>query len=942
MALLDNAVRMRSTVFRGITDGYSAEKLSQQLAALDADGDRHMQALRDLVAKAGISVKVEPIGQNKHDYVTILDGMIRRSLRNRDASSAATERLADFDMKHENLRTLLVAALNRAEGQFNAGKDAAKAQAQTGTATVDQLGELVSNLLTEVYPILQGVGTLMQRVEQLDETAKLIVAQTDPGGLADAEKTIEGTFGTVDSVLAQLAGHLHAADDQAMVADIGRAAAELKAATLGPDGLLAKRRAALVANAEIANERAALASIERSYAGMLDEMEGAVRNLNVDARRHAEGTILQARTIVAASIVLTILLGLVFGYLLADRITSPLMRLTRHVVGIRQNGELSLLAPNETTERTDEIGALSRSFNLMIVELAEARKRLIAWSKEEINRQYERLNVAINNMPQGLCMFDRDQKLIICNRHYAEIYGLKPEQTTPGTPLSEILKQRVAVGGCPDNDEGYVEKRLQAVAERKPFYIVNELRDGHTIAVSQIPMANGGWLATHEDITERRKAEAQIAFLAHHDALTRLPNRVRFREEMDKALHRVARGEMLSILCLDLDHFKEVNDTLGHPVGDALLQAVSARIRQCVRPTDTIARLGGDEFALLQAGVDQPAAATALAARLIKEIREPFDIQGHQVIVGASIGIAVAPQDGQDPDSLLKNADLALYRAKEDGRGTYRFFESSMDAKMQLRRTLELDLRKALALKEFELFYQPLVNLQSGEISGCEALLRWHHPERGLVAPATFIPLAEEIGLIGLIGSWTLKQACSEAATWPSHIKIAVNLSPVQFKNGTVVLDVISALGASGLAANRLELEITETVLMQDTDATVETLNQLRELGVRISMDDFGTGYSSLGYLRKFPFDKIKIDQSFIHDLSDKPDSVAIVRAVTGLGSSLGMCTTAEGVETEEQLERLRSEGCTEVQGYLFSRPKPAAEIGLLLAGNGSGREEAA
>jgi predicted signal transduction protein with EAL and GGDEF domain len=316
---------------------------------------------------------------------------------------------------------------------------------------------------------------------------------------------------------------------------------------------------------------------------------------------------------------------------------------------------------------------------------------------------------------------------------------------------------------------------------------------------------------------------------------------------------------------------------------------------------------------------------------LIETMNEPFDINGHQVMVGASVGIAVAPQDGPDSDRLLKNADMALYRAKEDGRGTYRFFETEMDARMQARRTLDLELRKAVALEQFEVFYQPLINIASNQISGFEALLRWRHPERGLVAPMEFIPLAEEIGLIGRIGAWVLKQACTEAMNWPDGLRIAVNLSPIQFKSGTIVLDVLAALGKSGLPACRLELEITETLLLNDTEATLSTLQQLRELGVHISMDDFGTGYSSLSYLRKFPFDKIKIDRSFIHDMADRPDSIAIVRALTGLGNSLGMSTTAEGVETEEQLQRLRDEGCTEAQGFLISKPKPAREIKDLL-----------
>jgi diguanylate cyclase (GGDEF)-like protein len=438
-------------------------------------------------------------------------------------------------------------------------------------------------------------------------------------------------------------------------------------------------------------------------------------------------------------------------------------------------------------------------------------------------------------------------------------------------------------------------------------------------------------LELQEQTGERARAEAQISHMAHHDALTGLPNRLQFREETVKAL-RAARGdEKLAVLCLDLDHFKAVNDTLGHPVGDSLLQAVGERLKGCLRAGDIVARLGGDEFAIVQSSTDQPVAATALAERIIGAVEDVYEIDGHQVVVGVSVGIAISPDDGDDPDQLLKSADMALYRSKSDGRGIYRFFEPEMDAKMQARRAMELDLRKALVNNEFEVHYQPLVNLEQNIVCGFEALLRWHHPTKGTIPPNDFIPLAEEIGAIGAIGAWVLKQACREAKSWPPAIKVAVNLSPAQFKSRTLVLDVISALGDSGLAPQRLELEITETVMLQDTDATLETLHQLRELGVRISMDDFGTGYSSLSYLRKFPFDKIKIDQSFIRELSDSDESMAIIRAVTGLGLSFGMSTTAEGVETKEQLRRLRDEGCTEVQGYLLSPPKPAAEVAGML-----------
>ena len=625
------------------------------------------------------------------------------------------------------------------------------------------------------------------------------------------------------------------------------------------------------------------------------------------------------------------LIAVVFGSLMIRRtIVTPVISLTNRVTQIRERGSLDVGPDDPMSQRLDEIGTLSRGFNLMIAELAAARQQLVESSEAEIRTQYERLDAAINNMPSGLCMFDADHKLIICNKPYAELYDIAPEYTVPGTSLRTILERRFQNTDQTGSCEEFVLSRLEAVSSRKPWYAVNELRGGKVVAVTHRALSDGGSIATHEDITERRAAEAKIAFLAHHDPLTSLPNRVSFRNAMDDALQGVARGGTLAVLCLDLDHFKPVNDTLGHPVGDALLQAVADRIRACIRPMDTVARLGGDEFAIVQTDSDQPVGATALAARLIKEIGAPYNVLGHQIVIGASIGISVAPDDGADADQLLKSADMALYRAKEDGRGTYRFFEAAMDAKMQLRRKLELDLRKAVALGEFELFYQPSVDLKADKIVGLEALIRWRHPERGLVSPMEFVPLAEEIGLIIQIGAWVLKEACREALHWPDEIRVAVNLSPVQIKGGTVVLDVISALAASGLPASRLELEITETVLLQDTDATIATLRELRELGVSISMDDFGTGYSSLGYLQKFPFDKIKIDKSFIQHMSDRPDSTAIVRAVTGLGGSLGMAITAEGVETEEQLQHLRDEGCTEVQGYLISAPRPAKELAAL------------
>jgi diguanylate cyclase (GGDEF)-like protein/PAS domain S-box-containing protein len=435
------------------------------------------------------------------------------------------------------------------------------------------------------------------------------------------------------------------------------------------------------------------------------------------------------------------------------------------------------------------------------------------------------------------------------------------------------------------------------------------------------------------DVTEKRQAEARIAHMAHHDALTGLPNRVLFHERLDEALLRVRRDrEKLAVLYLDLDQFKNVNDGLGHPAGDKLLVAVAERLRRCLRGSDMVARFGGDEFAVLLIGLAGPDEAGALAERIVKLLSEPYDIDGQQVVIGASAGIALAPADGETAEQLLGNADMALYRAKEDGRRTFCYFQHGMDARLRARRTLELDLRNALAAGEFELYYQPLVTLETGVISGFEALLRWHHPVRGMVAPLEFIPLAEETSLIVPIGEWVLRQACAEAATWPDDLKVAVNLSPVQFKKGNLPQVVFATLASAGLPAARLELEITESIFLANSETNLATLRRLHALGVGISMDDFGTGYSGLSYLRAFPFDKIKIDRSFISELGESGDCLAIIQAIINLGSNLGIPTLAEGVETKQQLEWLRQTGCAEMQGYLFSRPVPASEIAALLS----------
>ncbi len=449
-------------------------------------------------------------------------------------------------------------------------------------------------------------------------------------------------------------------------------------------------------------------------------------------------------------------------------------------------------------------------------------------------------------------------------------------------------------------------------------------------------------LASLHDVTEQRRAQVQVAYLAHHDELTGLCNRTLFRTRLLDGLARARDGGgILAILCIDLDFFKQVNDTLGHGAGDQVLREVGARIACAIGPADVAARLGGDEFAVIARGLSGPDAAAGLAERLIARIAAPYAIDRRQVVIGASIGLSIAPGDGSDPDILLGNADIALYRSKAEGRGCFHFFEAGMDGKLVARRSLEADLRQALVRGEFELFYQPIVDAASLAIQGFEALLRWFHPDRGAVSPADFIPIAEEIGAIDAIGAWVLRSACAEAARWPGDCRVAVNLSPAQFRRGDLPAAVSEALGAAGLDPRRLELEITESVFLTDSADHLDVLHRLRALGVAISLDDFGTGYSSLAYLNRFPFDKIKIDRSFIRDMAEDRHGLAIIRAVVSLGASLGIRTLAEGVETAEQRERLRAEGCTELQGFLLGRPMPAPRLPALLAGLPEARDAA-
>jgi diguanylate cyclase (GGDEF)-like protein len=544
-----------------------------------------------------------------------------------------------------------------------------------------------------------------------------------------------------------------------------------------------------------------------------------------------------------------------------------------------------------------------------------------------------RLAAAVDTMAHGLCMFDANHRLVICNAPYARIYALPPELVRPGTSHWDILEYRFRHGMQPTNDRENFLARHRALLERKGNTTeVFELPDGRVIAISHHAMADGGWVATHQDITEQRRHEARIHHLARHDALTDVPNRLAFNEAMEVADQRIRRRERFAVLAIDLDHFKSVNDTLGHGVGDRVLADVGARLRDCCREGDEISRLGGDEFAVLTGPIESPRDAAAMAERIVRRMAEPFSVDGHNIIIGASIGIALAPGDANTSGALLRNADLALYRAKNGGRGAYHFFESGMDSALQERHAVELGLRRAIANREFRLVYQPLFNLEEGRICCLEALLRWDDPERGTVSPKDFIPIAEDTGLIVPIGEWVIVEACRAAAAWPREVHVAVNLSTVQFRSVNLFNHIKTALTVSGLPPERLELEVTESLLLSDVEATITTLHRLRAIGIRICLDDFGTGYSSLSYLRSFPFDKIKIDQSFVKDLTAKEDSRAIVNAVIGLGRSLGMATTVEGIETEAQLDLVRRQGCTEVQGFLLSTPLAGPAVAKLFS----------
>ncbi|UIJ70525.1 bifunctional diguanylate cyclase/phosphodiesterase [Aurantimonas sp. HBX-1] len=614
-----------------------------------------------------------------------------------------------------------------------------------------------------------------------------------------------------------------------------------------------------------------------------------------------------------------IAIALAISLMLTRAIVPPLnqaVTVARAIAAGRLDNEIRPQGVSETARLLTALATMQESISEKMQRIRDLMAAQADSYNDRMQQQHARFDAALNNMSQGLCMFDDQQRLVVFNRRFAQMFG----GIQLGVEAKDVL----------------IDPELSHVLASQTQASYNqELPDGRMIAISHQPIERGGWVATFEDVTDRHHAQLKLSHMATHDALTGLPNRVRFRERLESVVRKPRGARRVAVLSLDLDGFKTVNDTLGHPTGDKLLKAAAERLRLCVGKDDLLARFGGDEFVIVQIATHPEVAAATLARQIIEVLSRPFVIDGHEMVVGVSIGIVLpgfrseaGPE--RNVDVLIKNADIALYRAKAEGRSTWRFFERAMDTERQARRTMEIDLRVALERGELELFYQPFVDVARQRISGFEALMRWRHPVRGFVSPAEFIPVAEDCGLIHAMGAWALETACAQAAGWPEDLVVSVNLSPVQFKKPGLADDVERALAASGLAPQRLQLEVTESLLLQDTESVIATLNGFRDRGIGISMDDFGTGYSSLGYLNRFPFDKIKIDQSFVRTIEAK-ESRAIIRAVIGLSRALGMAVLAEGVETREQRDALILEGCSEMQGFHFSKPRPANELPQVL-----------
>ncbi|WP_083660366.1 EAL domain-containing protein [Acuticoccus yangtzensis] len=928
LSLLEISRRLRATATDAGADGVVVVAAADTIERLHREADERISNLERLSEQANLGLPIAETRASERGFATALRKMLLAHFRQVEAERAIGELRGQIEDVVEQIRTDVFVLHEQIELQMNTAR----------LAVVDALNDPaleVDELRDRSHPLFAWLISLQSKISHLEhvvgEAGDAVADAARSGGDIDMERhEVQEAWFEARDLANSMRAELRAVPEIGSTATFDSHFATFGRLALSEGGLFAALEDLENARAELAAGDLAAEQIRLNYFDLLEKVREGVISLNQEARRTSHSVISQALILVGLTLVVYLVAAAVIGYVVASRISGPIGRLTQHATRISLSGDLSRMDDASIVTRLDEIGALARAFNSMLAELAYARRTILEQSEAEIQLQHDRLKAALSSMSHGLIMLDNNKEVVIANERMAELWSADQSLFAPGTSLRTILES-CAARGLIDSSEASINSMVASADLRYPTYFNVDLSNGRVISISHKPTTDGGSISVHEDVTERKAQEARIAFMALHDMLTELPNRVAFREGLEKALSRAARGHSISVICFDLDHFKAVNDTLGHPVGDALLKLVAGRVRSCLRPTDMLARLGGDEFAIVQLDLGQPQSASSLAERLIAEVSRPYEIDSHKVVIGASVGIAIAPDDGLDPDEILRCADMALYRSKERGRGTHSFFEPDMNDRMQERRKLELDLRGALAAGQFELFYQPLVKAESGSIGGFEALLRWRHPERGLVAPADFIPMVEEIGVIGQVGRWALREACLAAATWPADLTISVNLSPVQFKSGLLVDDVRDALEEAQITPSRLELEITEQILLDDAGATVHTLQRLRDLGVRIAMDDFGTGYSSLGYLRLFPFDKIKIDRSFMRDF-ESAQSVAIVRAVAGLANTLGIATVAEGIETEEQLVRAQAEGCQEVQGYLFSRPIVGSEVAALLA----------
>jgi diguanylate cyclase (GGDEF)-like protein len=882
-------------------------------------GQLHAAAIR-----AGLSTQAKDLPEATNQFLTTMASIAELCRAKRSSSAAVDVGQREAVVSVDALLASVNEAVLALDGQMSLNEEHAKVALQLGQAAEADVQGVLSKTLFEIWPVLRSLYKLREHGGRLEDGIASRFDDDTPQKKQESDALRKNSLSTIKALAQRVAPRLTALGYEQQANAIGAHLQKIDASIKGTGGFEASERRLEQVTSQAEKMQASLTEVEQKLASEMSGLEEAARKLDADAQATMTKTINEASLIISFIAGLAALGTLLGALSYTDHLMTPIEALTRHAKQLQDTQDVGQRLPPDLLTRSDEIGRLATSFNGMIAALAEARQRLLAESRAEIKVQFDRLKTAIEGVPHGIYLIGADDRVLLSNARFAQLYGLNPQQITVGTQ-HDAITAAIGANGARTSSEivetasgsGWVDMRQT----------IRTLADGRTMVVTRAPTSDGGAVIVHEDITERRRTEAKIAHMAHHDALTGLPNRVLFRDETAESLIRRKPQHTLALLYIDLDHFKAVNDTLGHPVGDSLLILVSKRLCACLREDDHVARLGGDEFAIVLNSNPPPDETTALAERIIESVAKPYEINGQQVIVGVSIGVAMAPIDGTDADRLMQSADMALYRAKREGGNVHCFFEPEMDARMHERRCLELALRKAVASNALQVYYQPLVGVKSNQVEEFEALLRWNDPERGSIPPSVFIPLAEETGLINEIGSWVLKRACQDAVTWPEEISVAVNISPLQFRTRTLVLNVVSALESSGLKPNRLELEITEGVLLNDTESTLATLKQLQQLGVRIAMDDFGTGYSSLSYLRKFNFNKVKIDRSFVGELDKTADSLAIVRAVSGLCASLGIDITAEGVETPEQLKTLREEGCTQIQGYLIGRPCPASDV---------------